>query len=93
MREFGLSARQSYSNATDQELHDEVQHIKNEMPIADYRMVKGRLKSMGIHVQWKRVTASMHRVDWLGILSELDWAALCEQHTLSGAPSPVACGH
>ncbi|CAG5894030.1 unnamed protein product [Menidia menidia] len=51
MREFGLSARQNYSNATDQELDNAVQRIKNEMPTAGYRMVKGRLKSMGIHVQ------------------------------------------
>ncbi|CAG5971517.1 unnamed protein product, partial [Menidia menidia] len=31
------------SNATDQELYNEVQRIKNEMPTAGYRMVKGKL--------------------------------------------------
>lgn len=47
-------------------------------------MVKGRLKSMGIHVQWRRVPASMHRVDSLGILSRL--TGLGEELTLSGGP-------
>lgn len=71
MREFDLSARQHYSDATDQELDEVVQNIKNEMPTAGYRIVKGRLKSLGIHVQWRRLIASMHRVDLLGILSRL----------------------
>lgn len=31
MREFGLSARQNYSNATEQELDNAVQRIKNEI--------------------------------------------------------------
>ncbi|XP_078031642.1 uncharacterized protein LOC144467287 [Epinephelus lanceolatus] len=71
MREFDLSARQHYSDATDQELDEVVQNIKNEMPTAGFRIVKGRLKSLGIHVQWRRLIASMHRVDSLGILSRL----------------------
>lgn len=71
MREFGLSITKSYSNATDQELDDIVQQIKNEMPTTGYQMVKRRLKSMGIHVQWRRVTASVHWVDSFGILSRL----------------------
>lgn len=71
MREFDLSIRQHYSNATDQELDEVVQNVKNEMPRAGYRIVKGRLKSLGIHVQWRRLIASMHRVDSLGILSRL----------------------
>uniref|UniRef100_A0A3B3BMS2 Integrase core domain-containing protein n=1 Tax=Oryzias melastigma TaxID=30732 RepID=A0A3B3BMS2_ORYME len=59
MREFGVSARQTYSTLTDEELDDAVIRIKNEMPSSGYRMVKGRLRSTGIHVQWRRVIASI----------------------------------
>ncbi|KAF3842610.1 hypothetical protein F7725_024561 [Dissostichus mawsoni] len=41
------------------------------MPTAGYRMVKGRLLSIGLRVQWTRMAASMHRVDSIGILSRL----------------------
>ncbi|XP_050958050.1 uncharacterized protein LOC127159193 [Labeo rohita] len=92
MREFGLSARQNYSNATDQELDNAVQRIKNEMPTAGYRMVKGRLKSMGIHVQWRRVTASMHRVDSLGILSRLTGLGCIVRRTYS-VRGPLSLWH
>lgn len=70
MQEFGLSATR-YSDMDDEELDNVVRTIKNEMPTAGYRMVKGRFRSMGIHVQWRRVTASMHRVDSMGILNRL----------------------
>ena len=92
MREFGLSARQNYSNATDQELDNAVQRIKNEMPTAGYSMVKGRLKSMGIHVQWRRVTASMHRVDSLGILSRLTGLGCIVRRTYS-VRGPLSLWH
>ncbi|XP_071063045.1 uncharacterized protein [Pseudochaenichthys georgianus] len=71
MREYRLYSRQRYTDATDQELDLAVQRITIEMPTVGYRMVKGRLLSMGMHVQWRRVMASMHRVDSLGILSRL----------------------
>ncbi|MED6282248.1 hypothetical protein CHARACLAT_030056 [Characodon lateralis] len=71
MVEFGLSVSQNYSNLTDEELDDAVQRIHDEIPKAGYRMVKGSLRSMGVNVQWRRLTASMHRVDALGILSRL----------------------
>jgi len=57
MREFGLSTKK-YSNLSDQDLNRLVAQIKNEMPSAGYRMVKGRLQSMGIHIQWRRVARS-----------------------------------
>ncbi|XP_033971442.1 uncharacterized protein LOC117470706 isoform X2 [Trematomus bernacchii] len=41
------------------------------MPTAGYRIVKGRLLSIGLRVQWTRMAASMHRVDSIGILSRL----------------------
>ncbi|KAL7853134.1 hypothetical protein SRHO_G00189190 [Serrasalmus rhombeus] len=64
MREFGLSAGR-YSSMSDEELDRVVHSIENEMPSAGCHMVKGRLGSLGIHVQWRRVAASMHRVDVL----------------------------
>lgn len=92
MRESGLSARQQYSDLTDQELDDAVQQIKTEMPTAGYRMVKGRLKSVGIHVQWRRMTASMHRVDSLGILSRLTrlGCIVCRTYSVKG---PLSLWH
>uniref|UniRef100_A0A3Q2DAJ6 Integrase core domain-containing protein n=1 Tax=Cyprinodon variegatus TaxID=28743 RepID=A0A3Q2DAJ6_CYPVA len=71
MREFGVSARQRYSTITDEELDNAAISIKNEMPTSGYRMVKGRLRSLGIHVPWRTMTSSMHRVDSLGIISRL----------------------
>lgn len=41
MREFGVSARQHYSN--DQELDDAVQQIKAKMPMQDIGLSKGGL--------------------------------------------------
>lgn len=92
MREFDLSARQFYSNLTDQELDETVQQIKTEMPAAGYRMVKGRLKSLGIHVQWRRVAASMHRVDSLGILSRLTGMGCIVRRTYS-VRGPLSLWH
>ncbi|KAF3840333.1 hypothetical protein F7725_019050 [Dissostichus mawsoni] len=71
MREFGLSVSELYSSISDEELDNVVISIKNDMPTAGYRMVKGRLLSIGLHVQWTRMAASMHRVDSIGILSRL----------------------
>ncbi|XDV52397.1 hypothetical protein PO909_021128, partial [Leuciscus waleckii] len=70
IREFGLSTKK-YSNLSDQDLNRLVAQIKNEMPSAGFRMVKGRLQSMGIHIQWRRVAASMYEVDSIGVLSRM----------------------
>uniref|UniRef100_A0A3B3I2C7 Integrase core domain-containing protein n=1 Tax=Oryzias latipes TaxID=8090 RepID=A0A3B3I2C7_ORYLA len=83
MTEFGLSVNQTYSNLTDEELDDSIRIIKTENPTAGYRMVKGRLRSMGINVQWRRLAASMHRVDSLGILSRLTGLGCVAQRTYS----------
>lgn len=55
-------------------------------------MVKGRLKSMGIHVQWRRVPASMHRVDSLGILSRLTGLGCIVRRTYS-VRGPLSLWH
>lgn len=71
MNDFGLSISELYSCMTDEELDNVVRAIKDDMPAAGYRMVRGRLLSLGLRVQWKRIAASMHRVDSIGILSRL----------------------
>uniref|UniRef100_A0A671KLJ7 Uncharacterized LOC107670560 n=1 Tax=Sinocyclocheilus anshuiensis TaxID=1608454 RepID=A0A671KLJ7_9TELE len=71
MNDLGLSISGLYSCMTDEELDNVVRAIKDDMPAAGYRMVRGRLSSLGLRVQWKRIAASMHRVDSVGILSRL----------------------
>ncbi|XP_047237957.1 uncharacterized protein LOC124878172 [Girardinichthys multiradiatus] len=92
MNEFRLSVKQRYSQISDDELDEAIQQIKTEMPTAGYQMVKERLVSLGIIVHWQRLTASMHRVDSLGIFSRLTGLGeaylLCQRTRV-----PVACGH
>uniref|UniRef100_A0A3P9HD15 Integrase catalytic domain-containing protein n=1 Tax=Oryzias latipes TaxID=8090 RepID=A0A3P9HD15_ORYLA len=92
MTEFGLSVKQTYSSLTDEELDDSIRIIKTEMPTAGYRMVKGRLRSMGIYVQWRRLAASMHRVDSLGILSRLTGLGCVVRRTYS-VRGPLSLWH
>ncbi|XP_041838357.1 uncharacterized protein LOC121638006 isoform X2 [Melanotaenia boesemani] len=92
MTEYGLSVNQNYSTLTDEELDDAIQQIQSEIPTAGYRMVKGRLRSMGINVQWRRLTASMHRVDSLGILSRLSGLGCIVRRTYS-VRGPLSLWH
>ena len=87
MREFGLSVSELYSSISDEELDNVVISIKNDMPTAGYRMVKGRLLSIGLRVQWTRMAASMHRVDSIGILSRLASLGCCEENIFSARAS------
>ena len=91
MKEFQLSAR-NFSNITDEQLDNVVQAIKTEMPTAGYRMVRGRLRSMNINVQWRRVAATMHRVDSLGILSRLSGLGCIIRRTYS-VRGPLSLWH
>ena len=91
MKEFQLSAR-NYSDISDEQLDDVVQAIKTEMPTAGYRMVRGRLRSMNINVQWRRVAATMHRVDSLGILSRLSGLGCIIRRTYS-VRGPLSLWH
>lgn len=91
MHEFGLSARR-YHDIDDEELDNLVQGIKHEMPTAGYRMVKGRLRSMGIHIQWRRVATSLHHVDSLGILSRLSGLSCILRRTYS-VRGPLSLWH
>ncbi|KAI7801282.1 hypothetical protein IRJ41_003217 [Triplophysa rosa] len=71
MSENNLSVRDLYSTCTDEELDALVTEVKNSMPDAGYRMVRGALLAQGHRVQWDRVCASMHRVDSVGVLSRM----------------------
>ncbi|CAL8378800.1 unnamed protein product [Boreogadus saida] len=62
------------------------------MPTTGYRMVKGRLRSLGIHIQWRRVAASLHRVDSLGILSRLSGLGCIMRRTYS-VRAPLSLWH
>lgn len=92
MADFGLSVRQRYSQISDEQLDQAILQIKTEMPTAGYRMVKGRLLSMGINTQWQRLTASMHRVDGLGILSRLTGLGCIVRRTYS-VRGPLSLWH
>lgn len=71
MAENNLSVRSLYSSCTDDELDALVIAIKNTMPDAGYRLVRGALLAQGHRVQWDRLYAAMHRVDSIGVLSRM----------------------
>lgn len=71
MQEFGSSVRGSYSTVTDEELDNIISGIKAQMPNAGYQMVRGHLISNGLRIQWRRIMASIHRVDAAGIFSRI----------------------
>lgn len=77
MKEYELSVWNQYSSISDDELDSLVASIKTNLPNSGYRMVRGRLESMGHRVQWRRLAAAMHRIDGMGIISRLVKSRLC----------------
>uniref|UniRef100_A0A673FYF8 Integrase core domain-containing protein n=1 Tax=Sinocyclocheilus rhinocerous TaxID=307959 RepID=A0A673FYF8_9TELE len=71
MADNNLSVTALYSTSTDEELDVLVTEVKNSLPDAGYRMVRGALLAKGHRLQWDRVVASMHRVDSVGVLSRM----------------------
>ncbi|XP_041839333.1 uncharacterized protein LOC121638551 isoform X1 [Melanotaenia boesemani] len=92
MAENNLSVQNLYSACTDTELDELVTEIKDRMPHAGYRLVKGTLKAQGYHVGWDRVKASMHRVDSVGILSRMTQLGCVIRRTYS-VPCPKYLVH
>ncbi|CAM4570331.1 unnamed protein product [Leuciscus chuanchicus] len=92
MEEYELSVRNMYSSISDDELDGLVASIKNPLPNADYRMVRGRLESIGHRVQWRRIAASMHRVDSVGIISRLSSLG-CVVRRVYSVPGPLSLVH
>nr|XP_020453060.1 uncharacterized protein LOC109958618 isoform X2 [Monopterus albus] len=92
MAENNLSVRGLDSSCTDAELDELIIGIKDRMPHAGYRLVKGTLKAQGYHLGWDRVRASMHRVDSLGILSRMTQLGCVVRRTYS-VPCPKYLVH
>ncbi|XP_061910687.1 uncharacterized protein LOC133654384 [Entelurus aequoreus] len=92
MIENELSVRAMYSPITDAELDYLVSDIKRDLPNAGYRMVKGRLDSLGHRVPWRRVAACMHRVDSIGIISRLSSLG-CVIRRVYSVPGPLSLVH
>lgn len=92
MTENNLSISTFYCKCTDAELDILVAEIKNRMPHAGYRLVKGTLKAQGHNVGWDRVKASMHRVDSFGTLSRMTQLGCVVRRTYS-VPSPKYLVH
>ncbi|XP_072558766.1 uncharacterized protein [Paramormyrops kingsleyae] len=92
MKEYELCVRDTYNSISDEELDNLVASVKNDLPNAGYRMVRGRLQSMGYRVQWRRVAASMHRVDSMGIISRLTSLG-CVVRRVYSVPGPLSLVH
>ncbi|XP_067233057.1 uncharacterized protein [Chanodichthys erythropterus] len=92
MRDYELSVRDMYSSISDEELDSLVASVKNALPNSGYRMVRGRLESMGYRVQWRRIAASMHRVDSMGIISRLSSLG-CVVRRVYSVPGPLSLVH
>ncbi|XP_048874043.1 uncharacterized protein LOC125745333 [Brienomyrus brachyistius] len=92
MKEYELCVRDTYNSISDEELDNLVSSVKNDLPNAGYRMVRGRLQSMGYRVRWRRVAASMHRVDSMGIISRLSSLG-CVVRRMYSVPGPLSLVH
>ncbi|XP_047445375.1 uncharacterized protein LOC125010659 [Mugil cephalus] len=89
MKEFGFSVRALYSTCSNTQLDHLVTEIKKDMPHGGCRLVRESLQARGFRVQWKRVRASMHRVDTIGFLSHLNQLGCVVRRTHS-VPGPKA---
>lgn len=92
MCECKLSVRARYSSLTDEELDDCVKEVQQHMPHCGYRMMRGALKARGHLVKFKRVRASLHRVDTVGVLSQMTQMGCVVRRTYS-VSSPRSIMH
>lgn len=70
MERAGMStARPAYDFLTDNELDELVAEISLLHPFVGGSIVLGHLESLGLHIQRERVTASLQRVDAIGVLT------------------------
>lgn len=67
MAECNVSVRGPYCTVSNEKLDRLIIDLKTSMPNAGYRIIKEALKGIGHSVQWKRVMASMHHVDTVGM--------------------------
>ncbi len=66
--------------------------IPLRMPHAGYRLVKGELLARGHRIQWRKVKASMQRVDGAGILARMVQLGFIARRTYS-VPAPLSLVH
>ncbi|XP_060798432.1 uncharacterized protein LOC132900383 isoform X3 [Neoarius graeffei] len=92
MSEYNISVRELYSTCTDAELDEHVSAIKETMPHAGYRLVKGTLAAQGYRIQWSCVKAAMHRVDSLGTLCRMTQMGCVVRRSYS-VPCPMYLVH
>lgn len=92
MHMWELSVRQHYSKLTDDELDDVVRGILSTHPNSGYRTMLGLLRAQGHRVQWRRLRASMHRVDTAGIVSRMSQLRCVVRRTYS-VPGPRSLMH
>lgn len=70
---YGMTGEDNFSPVSDQELYDEVRAIKEDMPEIGYNMMKGILRSRGIHVSIPRIQACISDID--PVNTAMRWAA------------------
>lgn len=92
MNDWGFSVRDLYTNLTDDELDILVSDLHSSNPHAGYRMMLGLLRAQGYRVQWRRVRASMHRVDTAGIVLRMSELRCVIRRTYS-VPGPRSLMH
>ncbi|MED6253267.1 hypothetical protein ATANTOWER_025531 [Ataeniobius toweri] len=92
LHDYGMSIKQCYSRLTDEELDTLVRSIKAKTPNIGYRMTKGILQSMSHRVQWNRVSASVHRVDSVGVVKRMAGLCCVARRTYS-VPGPLHLVH
>ena len=85
MKEQNPSLRASYSSCSDNELDSLITEIKNTMPDAGYRVVRGAFLAQGHKIQWDRLHASLRL--------QADWPWMCGQKNIQCSLSKVFGAH
>ena len=89
--EYGMIGDQhSFTSISDQELRDVVVSIKHDMPDIGYNMMRGILRSRGIHVSIPRIQQCISDVD--PINTAMRWAAPTSRRRY-GVPYPNYIWH
>ena len=71
--EYGIISTGGFTHISDDELQHHVQSLKREMPEVGYNMMRGILRSRGIHVSTSRIQQCISEID--PIYTALRWAA------------------
>ena len=92
MNDFGLSARDTYTTLTDQELDELITVIQRDFPNAGSKRMTGLLRARDVNVQQTRICESMRRVDPEGtLLRALEMQTICRRKYT--VPGPLSLWH